>query len=218
MEFIPILVIIAIVFLITRNTIFKKVRETANSEKRDLSIPLDAKTDKKMNDELHERMIHDIQESGFFKPEKLVEISKRIKKFYRMDVYERGDIFSYKDVLALEEKRLMGLNTREKISREMVDFLTETGKKEVGMKYFIPTLKTKYSHIIMNGYHLARYKDDGVKFIKISRMNDGRDCEASKAIDGKIYPIDEVPALPLPDCTEPYCRCMYSPLLQSQVK
>ena len=54
---------------------------------------------------------------------------------------------------------------------------------------------------------LKAYRDSGVKRVKWNAVLDGRECEACKERDGKIYPIRSIPPKP-----HPGCRCWYSPV------
>ena len=54
---------------------------------------------------------------------------------------------------------------------------------------------------------LKAYQDSGVKRVKWNAVLDGRECEACKERDGKIYPIRSIPPKP-----HPGCRCWYSPV------
>lgn len=46
------------------------------------------------------------------------------------------------------------------------------------------------------------YKDNGAKFVRWETIGDDRRCKECRAMDGKIYPIDKIPAKP-----HHHCRC-----------
>jgi hypothetical protein len=47
-----------------------------------------------------------------------------------------------------------------------------------------------------------------MKEMGLKKVKDERDCKAIKRFR-KVWPIDEVPELPLPNCKADYCRCTY---------
>jgi hypothetical protein len=51
-------------------------------------------------------------------------------------------------------------------------------------------------------------KNLGLKTVKIEDCGDERDCSKIKRLK-KVWPIDQVPDLPLPGCTAKYCRCSF---------
>lgn len=60
---------------------------------------------------------------------------------------------------------------------------------------------------------LQRAKKTGVTHVKISTAFDGSVCEICRQYEGKIYPINQAPALPL--C--PACRCAYEYLFPGDI-
>ena len=55
----------------------------------------------------------------------------------------------------------------------------------------------------------ASKKEVGVQKVSVLTARDGRDCPACAALDGRVFPIDEPPTLPPPDCTcHPWCRSL----------
>jgi len=61
---------------------------------------------------------------------------------------------------------------------------------------------------------LFEAKQMGVTHVKISTAFDLAVCEICRQYEGKIYPIDKAPALPL--CPE--CRCAYIYLFPEDLK
>jgi hypothetical protein len=142
--------------------------------------------------------------SAFFKQDKIPEILKRIRD---TDEYS-NNIFSYDDCLSLEEKKSLGLETRRKYPREMLDFMTDLGLKHDDPQGIISNIYYQADHKIQRKKELDRLKAAGFKTVKIEDCGDQRDCKAIKRLK-KVWPIDEVPELPLPNCKADYCRCTY---------
>jgi hypothetical protein len=168
--------------------------------------PADSKEYEKFR-EIADSTITDIEESGFFKIEKSSIIAEKIKRITRPG-YGYSDPFSYEDCLTLDEKKQLGINTRLKFSREMFDVLTEIGIKHPNPKELIKNIWLKNFHKIHRKYDLERLRELGLKTVRIEDCGDERDCKAIKRIK-KIWSIDEVPELPLPNCKAEYCRCSY---------
>jgi len=55
-----------------------------------------------------------------------------------------------------------------------------------------------------------RYVRGGVEYVKWLACGDDRTCDRCADLDGKIFPIDEVPEAPL----HPGCRCTYTPVVR----
>jgi hypothetical protein len=177
----------------------------------DRDIINDHKTERSLNEFLQSKIIIEATKSGFFRPEKIPEISKRVKRLYHIYAPPQ-DIFSYDDTLSVTEKRNLGLNLGMEVSREMIDFMTSSGIKQPNVKTIIQDYYIIHSTIIMNNFHLMRYKKEGISYIRITCVHDEKDCAASQDVNGKIYPMEKVPRLPLPGCKAPFCRCTYSPV------
>jgi hypothetical protein len=146
--------------------------------------------------------MRDIEASGFFKPDKMVELQNLIDNSILIG-HGYIDPFSYDDLLSLEEKKELGLNTRLKISRQMVSFMTEKGLALKNPKDAVKNMCLKNFHAVARKYELIRMKDAGIEKVKILDCGDERDCSKIKRFK-KIWPIDQVPELPLPGCTSAY--------------
>ena len=192
-------------FLIGHNS--EKTNDSTNS----LGIKLSGKALEEENKkfaEIAEKTITDAKESGFFKEEFIQFLSEKIKSICKIG-YGYSDPFDKKDCLTLEEKKSLNLNTRAKYSRELINGLTEKGILEAGKnKDFVKNMFLRNFHKVSRKHELLRLKDLGIKKVTIEDCCDERDCKAIKRLK-KHWNIDEVPELPLPQCTAEYCRCMY---------
>jgi hypothetical protein len=148
-------------------------------------------------------MKRDIENSGYFKQEKVSYIEKIIPKIGGYFT----DPFSYNDCLSDEEKAALHINPEFKISREMADCMTEKGLSETDPRQIIPIIYYLNFFTIKRKYKLMELRTRGVTKVKIVSMGGELDCGEIGGHSGKVYPIGDVPLLPLPDCSAPYCRC-----------
>jgi hypothetical protein len=152
--------------------------------------------------EILARMMRDIEGSGYFKQEKLPHMEKIIPKIGGYFT----DPFSYNDCLSDEEKEALHINPELKISREMVDCMNEKGLSEKDPRQIIPIIYYMNVFAVTRKYKLMELRTRGVTKVKIINMGGDLDCEEIKNHTG-IYPINDVPVLPLPGCNAAYCRC-----------
>jgi hypothetical protein len=90
----------------------------------------------------------------------------------------------------------------------MIETFTEKGIKEPYPKEIFKNIFYKNFHKIHRKYDLKDMKNCGITKVKIEDCGDDRDCNAVKRLK-KIWAINEVPELPLPQCKADYCRCCY---------
>jgi hypothetical protein len=147
-------------------------------------------------------VMRDIENSGYFKQEKLSHMERIIPKIGGYFT----DPFSYNDCLSDEEKKALHLDPELKISREMADCMSEKGLAEKDPRQIIPIIYYMNVFSISRKYKLLELRARGVVKVKVVNMGGDLDCEKIKGHSG-IYSIDNVPLLPLPDCDAAYCRC-----------
>ncbi|MDR2370201.1 MAG: hypothetical protein LBD71_01870 [Treponema sp.] len=148
-------------------------------------------------------MKRDIENSGYFKQEKLSYLETIIPKIGGYFT----DPFSYKDCLSDEEKTALHINPELKISREMADCMTEKGLSETDPRQIIPIIYYMNVFSISRKYKLMELRSRGITQVKIVNMGGDLDCKEIEGHTGMIFPINDVPVLPLPGCNAPYCRC-----------
>jgi hypothetical protein len=148
-------------------------------------------------------MMQDIEKSGYFKPEKLSYMEKIIPKIGGYFT----DPFSYGDCLSDEEKAALHIKAELKISREMADCMTEKGLSEEDPRQIVPIVYYMNLFSVSRRYKLMELRTRGITKIKVVSMGGDLDCGEIQNHNGKIFPIDSIPALPLPGCNAPYCRC-----------
>jgi hypothetical protein len=151
------------------------------------------------------RMVRDVEKSGYFKQEKLPHLEKILAKVGGYN----NDPFSYNDCLSVEEKEALHMNPEHKVSREMVECLSEKGLAEKEPNSIIPVIYYMNFFAVSRKYKLIELRARGVTQVEITNLGGELDCEAIQNIE-RVYPIGEAPVLPLPNCNAPYCRCDYA--------
>jgi hypothetical protein len=152
-------------------------------------------------------VMRDIENSGYFKQEKLSYLEKIIPKIGGYFT----DPFSYNDCLSDEEKTALHINPELKISREMADCMTEKSFSEPDPRQIIPIIYYMNVFSISRKYKLLELRARSVTKVKIVNMGGDLDCEKIKDLNARIFPINNVPSMPLPGCSAPYCRCDFEP-------
>ncbi len=165
------------------------------------------KQEKQKCEEIAESTISEAKESGYFKDDFLSVFAEKIYSISKVG-YGYTEPFDKNDFLTLEEKKSLNLNTRAKYSRELINGLTEKGLIAAQNKDFVKNMFLRNSYIVSRKYELAYLRELGCQYVQILDCNDERDCKGIKKLK-KLWSIDEVPKLPLPDCNSEYCRCMY---------
>lgn len=111
------------------------------------------------------------------------------------------------ELLSLEEKRSLGINTRLKITRELYEVLTPAGI-DFGPKKVLESLylKATFNHNRHRG--IARMKGLGIKQYSPMSCRDKRDCDWCTSMDGKLISVEvDFVKLIEDNCTCDYCRC-----------
>lgn len=191
----------------TKNNVFSKTKNAEES----IGIKLSGKAldeENKKYAEIAARTVIEAKESGFFKEEFIPILSEKIKNISKVGC-SYLDPFDKTVCLTLEEKKSLNLNIRAKYSKELINGLTEKGILEVGNnRDFVKNMFLRNFHKVSRKYELKRLKEMGIKKVVLLDCNDERDFKAIKQLK-KHWNIDEIPELPLPQCTAEYCRCMY---------
>jgi hypothetical protein len=131
-------------------------------------------------------MIAQIEKSPYFKPEKKQSLIDVLKKTSKLQ-----DPFSYDGCLTATEKKALGLNTRLKISRQMIEFLNDEGLKLENPKEIINLI---YYNVLVKQSALEDQKQKqglGLKLYIWETSGDERVCEACKVMDGNLCRWDD---------------------------
>ena len=148
------------------------------------ALAIKAKLEREGN-EIYEAVVTDIRKCGFFEPALIPELEKRIE----------------------------GLKTGAKWQvpvKEIKGFLSDLGLQQERPGDILKNIHLQNQNKLWRKRDLAEMKRDGIKKVKISIWDDDGDCPKIQKLK-KIWPIDQVPDLPLPGCTAKYCRCEYIP-------
>ena len=172
----------------------------------------------KMNNEIYEAVTKGFIESNYIKPELLPHIFEKIKEQLTQG-FGFTDVFSYDDCLSLEEKKSLNLPTKKKISREMMNSLTEEGKKLNDPKGTIEHIFWSPYNKIKKSYDLAEMKrrltnDTYFLGYQIIAALDFNTCIVCGAYDGKIIKtISELDEFENRICyKDTCCGCEYVPV------
>jgi hypothetical protein len=159
-----------------------------------------------------------IRTSGIFRDEKIPELIAKFQSgsalFTRINtrVAFEGD-----DILSVEEKRAMGLNTRMKYSKAFIEYFNPSALKTIEPKSILENMHLNAFNRVARKRDLRRFTEVGVvRQVKIVPIGHGQDCEKIRHFK-KIYNLDEVPELPLAECSAPFCLCMYEPILPDKL-
>ena len=158
-------------------------------------------------------------ESGYFGPAKIPELismcRSEFRPFARIDdrFGSRGD-----DLLTIEEKKALGLNSRMKYSREFIDLFEPSALKLIEPNSTLSNMRISAKNRAHSRTEIRKMKRLGfIREVKICPVRDAGDCKKIKNFR-KVYSIDEVPELPIPGCDSSLCRCMYIAIIPSRRK
>jgi hypothetical protein len=215
-----ILAVLLVIFVVSR----RKRRPTVSVETAAHSgyaIPVTAKMleeERQDNDEVMRLLEAAISASGLFRTDKIPDLVSKLRggsgPFTRVNtqIAFEGD-----QVLSVEEKRALGLNTRMKYSKVFIEYFDPKCLNTIEPKSVLENLHLSAFHRVARKRDLLKFRDLGfVKQVKIIPVGDARDCAKIKRFK-KIHNLNEVPELPLPGCTAPYCRCMYLPIISDSL-
>jgi len=135
--------------------------------------------------EIADRAIEEITKCGLFKPEKIPILTEKINKI-TVPGYGFSDPFSYDDCLSLDEKKTLGLNTRQKFSREYIESLSPSGLKHENPKDIFKNIWINKNRAVHSKYDRLRFEDLGLKMYVWETCNDERVCESCKKMEGKL--------------------------------
>ena len=172
----------------------------------------------KMNKEIYDAVVQNFTEAGYIKSELLPQILDKIKTGL-CEGAGFANVFSYDDCLTLEEKKSLSLPARKKISREMINSLSEEGRKLKDPKKTIEHLYYGVSSVIEKRYRLIEMKeelanDPYLLGYKLIAALDCGTCIICGAYDGKIIKTaEELDAFENKKCcNDACCGCIYVPV------
>jgi hypothetical protein len=170
--------------------------------------------------EIFEAVTKEISESGYIKPEALPELTEKIRKSIVSENYSEigfSALFLENDLLTLEEKKKYGYPTKQKISRDMINKLSQEGLKLSDPKgelkriysYNYSKVSKKYKIIEMKN-KLASHGDDFIGYRVIAAI-DYSTCIICGAWDGTILKtVSDVEKYEKHKCLKNNCRCIFN--------
>ncbi len=165
--------------------------------------------ERQSNEEIMQLLEARIVSSGFFRAEKITELMAKLREgsspFARVNT---NVAFDGGAILTVEEKRVLGLNTKMKYSKNFIEYFDPIVFKKIEPKNALTDMHLDAFHRVARKKELRELKELNVRQVDILPAGDARDCGKIKRFK-KTHRINEVPELPLPGCTAPYCRCMY---------
>ena len=213
------LIILGIFILITRNATPSRKADDAVTigfgiQMTEEEIELERESDAEIMKLLEDSVV----KSGYFRRENIPELMGTLRKgsapFARVNTKAAFDGDAY---LAVQEKRMLGLNTRMKYSKKFIGCFHPASFKTIEPKATLECMHLDAFHRVSRQKELTKLKKLGfIDQVKISPVGDSRDCMKIQKLK-KIYSLNEVPELPLAGCDSPYCRCMYVPILSEDI-
>lgn len=142
--------------------------------------------------------------------EKIIEYQLQFERLH-MKSPEFIPIGDDSDILSLDEKKELGLNTRAKYQKYLVFLLTDKGLhyQNNNPKEILMFAVNKASNIISLQKEIARSEKLGITRMKVSPIGDQRDCEWCLSMKDKIVPV----SLDFVNDVLSNCRCDYPRIL-----
>jgi hypothetical protein len=155
---------------------------------------------------LEARMVH----SDVFLPDKISLLIGRLRDanspFQRINT---DAAFAGETFLSVDEKRKIGLNTRMKYSHAFIACCNPATLASVEPKGALGEMHDAVFNVVSRKRQLSEYQKSGVvRTVRIFPLGDPDACASVRRLK-RAYPLNDVPALPLPDCDATCCRCGY---------
>ena len=149
-----------------------------------------------------------------FLPERVPDIIRTLKENSQLFGRTNSDsAFEGEELLTVPEKRALGLNTRMKYTKAFILNFDPDKPSVIEPKSFLENMHLAAANEVRSRRELAKLRAHGfVRKVEIEPCGDARDCERVRQAR-KVYPVGNVPALPLESCDAPYCRCINLPVI-----
>lgn len=177
-----------------------KRKEEIEVFKDQITITTDPEESIKFKKQLKLRIENALSRYDFIKKEKISFLASELV----------NDDFKYsKDVLSLEEKRALGLNTRAKYARNFIDCFSEVEKLDFDPKFFCKNLICTEQSILFSLDNMERLKEN--KFIEKITLEKQIVSEWKEEWVKEIYNINELHNFEQVDYTEKRVLFFISP-------
>lgn len=163
-------------------------------------------------------LVQAMDASGYFISEKVPWLLERLcgeqEAFARVGSPEdlQGE-----SVLSLEEKRTLQLNTRMKYSRDFIACFHVDALSGIEPKSALRDLQLSAFHKASRRAELQKLRRLRIADkVEIQLSKSFADCAAIKACK-KVWPIDQIPELPLKGCDSSVCMCWFSAVISERL-
>ncbi|MDN7724900.1 hypothetical protein [Burkholderia gladioli] len=179
-------------------------RDEGSSLQTDERLERDAEEDRA---EITARLRRRIEASGLVHMDRVPELVALIAN----DGRQRTNISRAVDgdtLLSVDEKRVLGLNTRMKYTREFISFFRPEAIVGKEPRSELSGIQSAVVSEVGRLRSLERFRRIGCERVRIEPLGDPEECSAIKR-HRKVFPIADVPTLPLARCRADVCRCMF---------
>lgn len=119
--------------------------------------------------------------------------------------------------LSVDEKRALGLNTRQKLSHALVAVLSAEGRAFSHPKDLPDSIRHQARGHVSRRLTVETMRSAGIKTCLLKTSRDGRDCEWSCAAPRRFTVDVDIQAVIEANCDALYCRCWLSPDLPAHL-
>jgi hypothetical protein len=121
------------------------------------------------------------------------------------------------ELLSGEELEKLGLRPNTKVSKKYYHALSDKGKNDILGSAFQVAQRVLHADSLFYQHEQIRASSSNANERYEAELvipNDGDDeggqaCNTARSLQGKRFPFNEVPDLPLPRCDADNCRCMF---------
>ena len=215
---ITLLTLVAVAFFLIRKKVKYTTKKSSDSINSGFGIPMtkqEVELERQSNEEIMKLLEASITASGFFRSEKILELIANLRggsiPFGRVNTKV---VFDNDAFLTVEEKKMLGLNTRMKYSKKFIECFDPLAFKMIEPKSTLECMHLDAFHRVSRKNELLKLKKLG--FVKKVKIVPDDDCGRIKRFK-KTYSIGEVPELPLTGCDAPFCRCYYEAIISKDI-
>ncbi|HDR1895335.1 TPA: hypothetical protein QB631_002089 [Pasteurella multocida] len=159
--------------------------EQNSSQSTELALDVADVTTEQSNDKLEVRILEALSRYSFVNSDKKAILAKYLSG--------KDDIFG-DELLSLEDKKKLNLNTRAKYLRGLVECFNDVEQLDFDIKFFCSNVTYTERSILWALDEIDKYKNvDCINKVRLEGIGEW---------DDKIYPINKIPPMPLVDHTK----------------
>lgn len=122
---------------------------------------------------------------------------------------QHSDIHKEPPFLSTDQKRMLGMNPRQRISRAFADCLTDSGRVCEDPKEELAKIGYRVRGLLSRRRDVRGIRDAGFPAFKLMNCGDGRDCKWSRKVQKRRFPAEtDIESLISSNCDAEYCRCL----------